>query len=73
VNIRFAGRGGLEAIKDWVEKTSEKNVKDKKILRKRIVDYAADHGIKPTAAKFAISKNTVRFWLRRYKSGIITS
>jgi len=46
-----------------------KNVKDKKILRKRIVDYATDHGIRPAAVKFAISRNTVRLWLRRYKAG----
>ena len=45
------------------------NVKDKKIMRKRIVDYATDNGIKPAAAKYAISKNTVRLWQRRYKSG----
>lgn len=44
--------------------------KDKSFLfgiRLQIVRYALEHGIKPTANLYAMSKNTVKKWLRRYE------
>jgi transposase len=35
-------------------------------VRKQIVQHAQKFGIKPTAKKWAISKNTVKTWLRRF-------
>ena len=37
-------------------------------LRKSVVISALKHGIKPTARKYNMSKNTVRLWLRRFQS-----
>jgi len=36
-------------------------------IRKSIALEAQKHGIKPTARRFCMSKNTVRLWLRRFK------
>ena len=36
-------------------------------IRKSVALYAQKHGIKPTARKYYMSKNTVRLWLRRFK------
>jgi transposase InsO family protein len=36
-------------------------------IRKSIAFEAQKHGIKPTARKFHMSKNTVRLWLRRFQ------
>jgi len=36
-------------------------------LRKAIVFEALKNGIKPTAKKFHMSKNTIRLWIRRYQ------
>ena len=36
-------------------------------LRKSIVQEAAKHGIKPTARKFGMSKNTIRLWVNRFR------
>lgn len=35
-------------------------------LRKSIVHEAAKNGIKPTAKKFKMSKNTVKLWVKRF-------
>ena len=35
-------------------------------LRKAIVYEALKNGIKPTARKFFMSKNTIRLWVRRF-------
>lgn len=37
-------------------------------IRKSIAFEAQKNGIKPTARKFRMSKNTVRLWLRRFRS-----
>lgn len=37
-------------------------------LRKSIAQEAAKSGIKPTARKFGMSKNTVKLWLNRFKN-----
>lgn len=37
-------------------------------LRKSIVQEAAKKGIKPTAKKFKMSKNTVKLWVNRFKA-----
>lgn len=37
-------------------------------MRKAIVFEAIEKGIKPTARRFNMSKNTLRLWLRRFKS-----
>lgn len=37
-------------------------------VRKAIVQEALEKGIKPTARRFGMSKNTVRLWTRRFKS-----
>ena len=37
-------------------------------LRKSIALEAQKNGIKPTARKFHMSKNTVRLWFRRFHS-----
>ena len=36
-------------------------------IRKSIALYALKHGIKPTARKYFMSKNTVKLWLRRFQ------
>ena len=38
-------------------------------LRLRIVQYAAEHGIKPTARAFGCEVKTVRKWFRRWNDG----
>jgi transposase len=37
-------------------------------VRKSVVQEALERGIKPTARRFGMSKNTVRLWIRRFKS-----
>jgi transposase len=37
-------------------------------IRKAVVQEALEKGIKPTARRFGMSKNTVRLWIRRFKS-----
>ena len=37
-------------------------------IRKAIVFEALKNGIKPTARKFYMSKNTVRLWVKRFKA-----
>ena len=37
-------------------------------VRKSIAQEAMKHGIKPTARKFRMSKNTVKTWLRRFQA-----
>jgi len=36
-------------------------------LRRRVVDYAREHGVKPAAREFATTPKTVRKWLGRYR------
>jgi transposase len=49
--------------------TYMKNVgKDKHFtIRKAVAQEAMEKGIKPTARRFGVSKNTVKLWLRRYQ------
>ena len=37
-------------------------------LRKLIVHEAVKNGVKPTAKKFRMSKNTVKLWMNRFKA-----
>ena len=37
--------------------------------RLRMVQYAAEHGIKPAARQFACEPKTIRKWLRRWRAG----
>jgi transposase InsO family protein len=37
--------------------------------RRRIVEYATEHGIKPASRHFGLARRTVRTWLRRWKTG----
>jgi transposase InsO family protein len=40
-------------------------------VKQQVVRYAQDQGVKPSVRKFAISRNTIRTWVRRYeKEGI---
>ena len=43
--------------------------KDKKSIRFKIVDCAAEHGVKPAAGKFDTTPKAVRKWLRRRRPG----
>lgn len=36
-------------------------------IRKTVVQEALKNGVKPTARKFDMSKNTVKLWLRRFQ------
>lgn len=36
-------------------------------VKQQVVRYAQVHGIKPSVRKFAIHRNTIRTWLRRYE------
>lgn len=36
-------------------------------VKQQVVRYAQKHGIKPSARHFAIQRNTIRTWLRRYE------
>lgn len=36
-------------------------------IRKSVVQEALKHGIKPTAKKYAMSKNTIKLWLKRFQ------
>lgn len=36
-------------------------------VKQQVVRYTQEHGIKPSSRKFAISRNTIRDWLRRYE------
>lgn len=36
-------------------------------VKQQVVRYAQANGIKPSARKFAIHRNTIRTWLRRYE------
>ena len=40
----------------------------KQAMRKQIVEYAQKHGIRAATRTFGCSRNTVRKWLRRYKT-----
>jgi transposase len=42
---------------------------DPRFLRLRLVRFAQDHGIQPTARAFSVRRKTVRKWLRRYEEG----
>jgi transposase len=35
--------------------------------RRRIVEYAREHGIKPAGRLFGLDRRTIRAWLRRWK------
>lgn len=37
-------------------------------VKQQVVRYAQVHGIKPSVRKFAIHRNTIRTWLRRYEA-----
>lgn len=37
--------------------------------RRRIVEYAQEHGIKPAGRHFGLDRRTVRRWLRRWQAG----
>lgn len=37
--------------------------------RRRIVEYAGEHGIKPGGRHFGLDRRTVRAWVRRWKAG----
>ena len=37
--------------------------------RRRIVDYAVEHGIKPASRHFGLARRTVRTWVRRWRAG----
>ena len=37
--------------------------------RRRIVEYAREHGIKPAGRHFGLDRRTIRAWLRRWKAG----
>lgn len=40
-------------------------------VKQKVIRYAQEHGIKPSVRKFAISRNSIRTWVRRYeKEGI---
>ena len=41
-------------------------------LRKALVSYALQHGIRQAQRTFSVSRNTVRKWLRRYKDNGLT-
>ncbi len=43
--------------------------KDPRFFRLRLVRFAQQHGIKPTARAFSTRRKTVRKWLRRYEEG----
>lgn len=42
---------------------------DPRFLRLRMVRFAQQHGIQPTARAFSVRRKTVRKWLRRYEEG----
>jgi len=37
--------------------------------RRRVVEYALEQGIKPSARHFGLARRTVRTWVRRWKAG----
>src|SRR4051794_5340268 len=37
--------------------------------RRRVVEYATEHGIKPAARHFGLDRRTVRRWVRRWRAG----
>ncbi len=43
--------------------------RDPRFLRLRMVRFAQEHGILPTARAFSVRRKTVRKWLRRYEDG----
>ena len=45
-----------------------KNTKDKKLHRMQMVQYAKEHGFKPTARSFQTTVKTVKKWVRRFDS-----
>ena len=49
-----------------------RNSKDPRFLRLRMVQYAAEQGVKPAARAFATTPKTVRKWLRRWKPGTLS-
>ena len=62
--IKVLGRTELRLIAEWIEE----NVKDKKLFRMHMVQFAIEHGNKPAAAKFNTTVKTVRKWRRRYEA-----
>ena len=44
-----------------------KNSKDKKIYRMQMVQYAKEHGMKPTARTFRTTVKTVKKWVHRFE------
>jgi transposase len=44
-------------------------LKDPRLYRQKVVQYAKEHGVKPAARKFNTSAQTVRKWLRRWEPG----
>ena len=54
----------LRLIAEWIEE----NVKDKKLFRMHMVQFAIEHGNKPAAAKFNTTVKTVRKWRIRYEA-----
>ncbi len=49
-----------------------RNSKDPRFLRLRMVQYAAEQGVKPAARAFGTTPKTVRKWLRRWKPGTLS-
>ena len=39
--------------------------------RRRIVEYASEHGIKPAGRHFGLDRRTIKAWLRQLKPGRI--
>ena len=44
-----------------------KNIKDKKLHRMQMVNYAKEHGFKPTTRVFQTTVKTVKKWCRRFE------
>ncbi len=56
---------GLQVYTNWMKTAG----KDKFFtVRKLVVQEALERGIKPTARRFGMSRNTVRLWLKRFKT-----
>ena len=55
---------GLKFYSSFMRSTSKEKLFT---LRKAVVQEALEEGIKPTARRYSMSKNTVRLWLRRFR------
>ena len=44
-------------------------LKDPRLYRLKVVQYAKEHGVKPAARKFNTSAQTVRKWMKRWEPG----